>query len=71
MGPDPQNTFWANDQTRFGLKMLQKMGWTEGKGLGKYEQGQTTHVKLTTPVEREGTYIPSHHKFSEVSVPRS
>ena len=26
--------------------MLTKMGWTEGKGLGKKEDGMATHVKV-------------------------
>ena len=26
--------------------MLQKFGWTQGKGLGKNEQGQTAHIKV-------------------------
>jgi Pin2-interacting protein X1 len=32
--PDPRNTFWASDTSKFGYQMLLKMGWTEGKGLG-------------------------------------
>jgi len=27
------------DQNKFGQKMLEKMGWTKGKGLGANEQG--------------------------------
>merc|ERR1712110_464824 len=43
---DPNNTFWAKDQSRFGLKMLKNMGWSEGRGLGAKEDGSTTHIAI-------------------------
>ncbi|KNC95918.1 uncharacterized protein SPPG_08675 [Spizellomyces punctatus DAOM BR117] len=46
IGLDPQNKTWKNDQSKFGFKMLQKMGWSEGKGLGANEDGLTEHVKV-------------------------
>lgn len=51
---DPNNTHWANDTSRFGLKLLQKMGWTEGKGLGKSESGTNENLKITLRNENEG-----------------
>jgi Pin2-interacting protein X1 len=48
---DPNNTAWAKDTSRFGFQMLEKMGWKQGKGLGKEEQGHTDHVKVQ---QREG-----------------
>ncbi|KAJ3181002.1 PIN2/TERF1-interacting telomerase inhibitor 1 [Geranomyces variabilis] len=46
IGLDPQNRAWKDDKSKFGLKMMQKMGWTEGKGLGVNEDGQKEHVKV-------------------------
>nr|XP_054512497.1 PIN2/TERF1-interacting telomerase inhibitor 1 isoform X4 [Pan troglodytes] len=28
---DPQNTAWSNDDSKFGQRMLEKMGWSKGK----------------------------------------
>ena len=47
----------------FGSRMLQKMGWQEGMGLGKMNQGSTTVVKIegiqnTTGLGTKGTYKP-------------
>ncbi len=46
LGYDPQNTSWSNDTSKFGYKMLEKMGWKEGKGLGANEDGAHEHVKV-------------------------
>uniref|UniRef100_A0A8C4TEH8 PIN2 (TERF1) interacting telomerase inhibitor 1 n=1 Tax=Erpetoichthys calabaricus TaxID=27687 RepID=A0A8C4TEH8_ERPCA len=42
----PRNSAWSKDDSKFGQKMLEKMGWTKGKGLGVNEQGGTEHVKV-------------------------
>lgn len=44
--PDTLNSAWKNNKSRFGYKMLQKMGWSEEKGLGKKEEGIVAAVKL-------------------------
>ncbi|GMH88488.1 hypothetical protein TL16_g11172 [Triparma laevis f. inornata] len=38
----------------FAKKMLHKMGWTEGKGLGKSEQGINTHIVAKKRKDEEG-----------------
>ena len=34
--------------------MLEKMGWKEGKGLGKNEDGSTAHIKVSYKIGSEG-----------------
>ncbi|NXL47172.1 PINX1 inhibitor, partial [Podilymbus podiceps] len=43
---DPRNNAWSKDESKFGQKMLEKMGWSKGKGLGAQEQGSTEHIKV-------------------------
>ena len=42
-----QNQAWSRNKNKFGYKLLQKMGWKEGKGMGKNEDGIATHVRAT------------------------
>ncbi|KAF9914127.1 PIN2/TERF1-interacting telomerase inhibitor 1 [Lobosporangium transversale] len=46
LAPDPRNLHWANDTNKFGYKMMEKMGWSQGKGLGAKEDGVQEHVKV-------------------------
>ncbi|CAF4066285.1 unnamed protein product, partial [Adineta steineri] len=39
-------TEWVEDDNKFGKKMLEKMGWTSGVGLGKNENGRTEHIDM-------------------------
>lgn len=42
---DTQNKAWAEDKGKFGYRMLEKMGWSDGKGLGAREDGMTQHLR--------------------------
>ncbi|XP_067119303.1 PIN2/TERF1-interacting telomerase inhibitor 1-like [Centruroides vittatus] len=51
---NPNGNLWAKDKERFGFKMLTKMGWKDGKGLGKNEDGNTSHIKVSNKDDRKG-----------------
>jgi len=36
----------ASKPSSFAMKQMEKMGWTEGKGLGKTESGISTHISI-------------------------
>ncbi|KAI9597855.1 G-patch domain-containing protein [Syncephalis fuscata] len=51
---DPNNLAWSNNTDKFGFKMLEKMGWAPGKGLGKDEQGVVEHLKVRLKEDQLG-----------------
>lgn len=51
---DPQNKSWRDDKDKFGYKMLMKMGWQEGKGLGLNADGVTQHLEVKLKTDNTG-----------------
>lgn len=51
---DPNNLAWANDTEKFGYRMMMKMGWAPGKGLGVNEDGIVKNLPMTKKVDRTG-----------------
>ncbi|CAF0950758.1 unnamed protein product [Adineta ricciae] len=47
-------TEWVDDGNKFGKRMLEKMGWTSGAGLGKNEDGRTEHVDMKFKANLKG-----------------
>lgn len=50
----PARATHSADKSNFGFKMLEKMGWAEGKGLGRKEDGMSTHVRVKRRTENLG-----------------
>ncbi|EKG06996.1 hypothetical protein TCSYLVIO_001877 [Trypanosoma cruzi] len=45
MSDDPNGTRWSKSENNIGKSMLRRSGWTEGSGLGKSQEGVTSHIK--------------------------
>ncbi|XP_004630814.1 PIN2/TERF1-interacting telomerase inhibitor 1 [Octodon degus] len=72
---DPRNTAWSNDDSKFGQRMLEKMGWSKGKGLGAQEQGATEHIRvqvknnhlgLGATINNEDNWIAHQDDFNQL-----
>lgn len=42
------------DKSKYGYRMLQRMGWEEGKGLGSKEEGLKEYVKVKVKRDNRG-----------------
>ena len=49
---NPRGNLWANDESKFGQKLMEKMGWEKGKGLGAKENGRVEVNTLITLIHR-------------------
>ncbi|XP_008119569.1 PIN2/TERF1-interacting telomerase inhibitor 1 [Anolis carolinensis] len=72
---DPRNSAWSKDESKFGQKMLEKMGWSKGKGLGAQEQGNTEHIRvqvknntlgLGLSINQEDNWIAHQDDFNQL-----
>ncbi|XP_075057307.1 PIN2/TERF1-interacting telomerase inhibitor 1 [Mixophyes fleayi] len=72
---DPRNSTWSKDESKVGQKMLEKMGWSKGKGLGAKEQGSTEHIKvqvknntmgLGASVNNEDNWVAHQDDFNQI-----
>ena len=48
------NVFFFPDGNKFGQKILEKMGWAPGKGLGANEQGMKNVIKVNYKSDTKG-----------------
>jgi hypothetical protein len=45
---------WEQDDTKFGVQSLKKLGWEEGKGLGIQQQGSSAPIKVKRLTDGKG-----------------
>ncbi|GJQ85389.1 hypothetical protein Trydic_g10163 [Trypoxylus dichotomus] len=51
---NPRGRLWTEDKNTFGHKMLEKMGWKHGKGLGANENGRTESLQVVYKNDSKG-----------------
>lgn len=42
---NPRGMTWVNDESKKCQKMMEKFGWTKGKGLGRKEDGIKENIR--------------------------
>ncbi|RHY52507.1 hypothetical protein DYB26_000583 [Aphanomyces astaci] len=57
----------ASGVSSFAKRQMEKMGWTEGKGLGKDEQGMATHIKVKRREENAGVGVETKEKEDQTN----
>ena len=51
---NPRGTLWSKDENKVGQKMLEKLGWKSGDGLGKEQQGMKDPITLNANHNSKG-----------------
>jgi len=51
---NPRGNLWANDDQKIGHKLMEKMGWEKGNGLGANQDGRTEHIKVKLKDNQKG-----------------
>ncbi|GAB5364153.1 hypothetical protein AAMO2058_000944300 [Amorphochlora amoebiformis] len=46
--------FWDEERNNFGFKMMQRMGWSQGEGLGKNRKGTTSFIRVSQKRDNSG-----------------
>ncbi|KAF7633939.1 G-patch domain-containing protein [Meloidogyne graminicola] len=68
---DPQNLNWANDEKRFGKKMMKQMGWN-GEGLGPNGNGIKNCIKTKHNNDQRGlgatnnNCVPHQDEYAQI-----
>jgi len=68
---ETRNKEWRNNQSGFGYRLLTKMGWAEGNGLGKQKQGSLDVIAVSKRSDSLGLGAirdqMGNHAWSETS----
>nr|XP_022906529.1 putative leucine-rich repeat-containing protein DDB_G0290503 [Onthophagus taurus] len=62
---NPRGKQWSEDSSKFGQKLMERMGWKHGKGLGANEDGLTENVKLNYKNDQKGMGYKETEQWTE------
>ena len=57
----------SSDENRFGKKLMERMGWEKGKGLGANEDGDTEHITVRMKNDTTGIGCTKDHSDNWVA----
>ena len=57
---NPRGNLWANDESKFGQKLMEKYGWEKGTGLGANQDGMVDHITLKHKDDSKGVGFKGH-----------
>ncbi len=58
MWPSVTEPALSPDKDKFGLKIMEKMGWEDGKGLGRNLDGSVSHIGVRLKKDNRGAGGP-------------
>jgi len=64
---NPRGLDWSNDDSKFGQKLMERMGWKKGKGLGANEDGNQHHISVSTRIDNRGVGCTKQHSDNWLS----
>merc|ERR550519_569427 len=57
---NPRGTLWSQDENKFGAKLMEKMGWEKGSGLGKKQDGIVDPILVRQKEDNKGVGFEGH-----------
>jgi len=57
---NPRGNLWANDTQKFGLKLMEKMGYEQGQGLGAKKSGALLPIAVRQKSDNKGIGFDGH-----------
>jgi len=57
---NPRGNLWAKDENKLGQKLMEKMGWEQGRGLGAKQDGMLDPISVRKKEDSKGVGFEGH-----------